>query len=72
LQLAWGSQDYGRIPENLAGDQNKAYVIVVLLRGEGSMFGLHAPEVAGRLYRALLSNPGTQARTLLPATVLGE
>jgi cell division protein FtsI/penicillin-binding protein 2 len=57
---------------SFAGDQNKAYVIVVLLRGEGSMFGLHAPEVAGKLYRGLLMNPGTEAQTLLPAAVLSK
>lgn len=58
--------------QSFAGDQNKAYVIVVLLRGEGSMFGLHAPEVGGKLYQTLLAYPGTQAQTLLPATVLGK
>jgi penicillin-binding protein 2 len=44
-------------------------VVVVLLRGEGSMFGLHAPEVAGKVYRDLIEKEraGTQARTLVPA-----
>ena len=43
-------------------------VVVVLLRGEGSMFGLHAPEVAGKVYRDLLANakPDSQAHSLLP------
>ena len=58
--------------QSFTGDQNKAYVVVVLLRGEGSMFGLHAPEVGGKLYHALLTYPGTQAQTLLPATVVGK
>ena len=58
--------------QSFAGDQNKAYVVVVLLRGEGSMFGLHAPEVGGKLYHALLTYPGTQAQTLLPAAVVGK
>ena len=46
-------------------------VVVVLLRGEGSMFGLHAPEVAGKLYRDLIEKDkaGTQARTLVPAVI---
>jgi penicillin-binding protein 2 len=54
--------------QSFAGDQNQGYVVVVLLRGEGSMFGLHAPEVGGKLYQALLAYPGT----LLPATALGK
>jgi penicillin-binding protein 2 len=58
--------------QSFTGDQNKAFVVVVLLRGEGSMFGLHAPEVGGKLYHALLAYPGTQAQTLLPATALGR
>ena len=58
--------------QSFAGDQNKAYVIVVLLRGEGSMFGLHAPEVGGKLYHALLTYPGTQAQSLPPAAVVGK
>lgn len=46
-------------------------VVVVLLRGEGSMFGLHAPEVAGKVYRDLIEKQrgGTQARTLVPAII---
>jgi len=58
--------------QSFTGDQNKGYVVVVLLRGEGSMFGLHAPEVGGKLYHALLTYPGTQAQTLLPAAALGR
>ncbi len=58
--------------QSFTGDQNKAYVVVVLLRGEGSMFGLHAPEVGGKLYHALLAYPGTQATALLPATLVGK
>jgi hypothetical protein len=44
-------------------------VVVVLLRGEGSMFGLHAPEVAGKLYRDLIEKEraATQASTVVPA-----
>jgi penicillin-binding protein 2 len=58
--------------QSFTGDQNKAYVIVVLLRGEGSMFGLHAPEVGGKLYQALLAYPGIQAQTLLPAALVAK
>lgn len=60
---------------SFSGDQNKGYVIVVLLRGEGSMFGLHAPEIAGKLYKGLLASEqaGIQPRALLPAdTALGK
>jgi penicillin-binding protein 2 len=36
------------------GDEEPQYVVVVLLRGGRMMFGPHAAEIAGRLYRELL------------------
>jgi penicillin-binding protein 2 len=44
------------------------YTVVVMLRGGRLMFGPHAAEVAGKLYRDLLERvrAGTQARGLLP------
>lgn len=42
------------------------HVVVVLLRGGPPMFGPHAAEIAGRVYKGLLANAklGTQARGL--------
>jgi penicillin-binding protein 2 len=50
------------------------HVVVVLLRGGPPMFGPHAAEIAGRVYRGLLANAklGTQARSLEPASSRAE
>ena len=49
------------------GDQAD-HVVVVLLRGGPPMFGPHAAEIAGRVYRTLFANAklGTQAGALEP------
>ena len=54
---------------SFSSEQKPDRVIVVLLRGEGSMFGLHAPEVAGKIYREMIATAkaGTQASSLVPA-----
>jgi cell division protein FtsI/penicillin-binding protein 2 len=55
---------------SFSSEQKPDRAIVVLLRGEGSMFGLHAPEVAGKIYRDMMASAkaGTQASSLVPAT----
>ncbi|HXJ95217.1 MAG TPA: penicillin-binding transpeptidase domain-containing protein [Terriglobia bacterium] len=55
---------------SFSSEQKPDRAIVVLLRGEGSMFGLHAPEVAGKIYRDMIASAktGTQASSLVPAT----
>ncbi len=53
-----------------ADERQPKYVVVVLLRGGRPMFGPHAAEIAGRLYRDLhqREKTGTQAnRSALPA-----
>jgi penicillin-binding protein 2 len=56
---------------SFSSEQKPDRVVVVLLRGEGSMFGLHAPEVGGKIYRDMIASmkAGNQARNLVPATV---
>jgi penicillin-binding protein 2 len=56
---------------SFSNDPKVSRVVVVLLRGEGSMFGLHAPEVAGKVYRDLLEKEraATQASTVMPAVL---
>ena len=48
-----------------ASEREPKYVVVVLLRGGRMMFGPHAAEIAGRLYRGLRvrEQPDTQAST---------
>lgn len=48
-----------------SGQENPRYVVVVLLRGGRPMFGPHAAEIAGRVYRGLLQKERstTQAHT---------
>ncbi len=53
---------------SFSSEQKPELAIVVLLRGEGSMFGLHAPEVAGKIYKDMLASAKTQA-SLAPGTV---
>jgi cell division protein FtsI/penicillin-binding protein 2 len=57
-----------------ASERDPRYVVVVLLRGGKPMFGPHAAEIAGRLYRILRekeqnATPATQAssRVFLPS-----
>lgn len=47
-----------------AGQQNPRYVVVVLLRGGRQMYGPHAAEIAGRLYRGLRDKEPAFARTV--------
>jgi penicillin-binding protein 2 len=56
---------------SFSNEQKPDRVVVVLLRGEGSMFGLHAPEIAGKIYRDMIASAkaGTQASSLVPAAV---
>ena len=53
------------------GNENPQYVVVVLLRGGRMMFGPHAAEIAGRLYRELLQKEHL-ALTKREATSNGE
>ena len=57
---------------SFSSEQKPDRVVVVLLRGEGSMFGLHAPEIAGKVYREMIANAkaDNQARNLVPASTL--
>ncbi|HEY6290767.1 MAG TPA: penicillin-binding transpeptidase domain-containing protein [Terriglobia bacterium] len=54
---------------SFSDNQRLDRVVVVLLRGEGSMFGLHAPEIAGKVYKDLIEaeKTGSQADTVVPA-----
>jgi len=54
--------------------ENPKYVVVVLLRGGRPMFGPHAAEIAGRLYRDLreTEHPQVQARGPEPVTRASE
>jgi penicillin-binding protein 2 len=45
------------------GDQQPKYVVVVLLRGGRMMFGPHAAEIGGRLYRELLQKESVAQAT---------
>ena len=53
---------------SFSSDQKPNRVVVVLLRGQGSTYGPHAPEIAGKIYRDLLekSRLGAQAHSLFP------
>ena len=52
-----------------ANEREPKYVVVVLLRGGRPMYGPHAAEIAGRLYRGLRlrEQPDTQASSPLPS-----
>jgi cell division protein FtsI/penicillin-binding protein 2 len=52
-----------------ANERGPKYVVVVLLRGGRPMYGPHAAEIAGRLYRGLRlrEQPDTQASSPLPS-----
>ena len=58
---------------SFSSNQKLDRVVVVLLRGEGSMFGLHAPEIAGKVYRDLIEaeKTGSEASTIVPALLPG-
>jgi penicillin-binding protein 2 len=64
------SEDGGRMGWfiSFAEQQQPEYVVVVMLRGGRAMFGPHAAEVAGDLYRSLLPQQEQSARALtIPA-----
>jgi penicillin-binding protein 2 len=64
------SEDGGRMGWfiSFAEQQQPEYVVVVMLRGGREMFGPHAAELAGALYRALLPQANQSARALtIPA-----
>lgn len=65
------SEDGGRMGWfiSFAEQQQPEYVVVVELRGGRTSFGPHAAEVAGGVYRALLSEP-TQAAQASPPALL--
>lgn len=52
-----------------ASEDQPKYVVVVLLRGGRPMFGPHAAEIAGRVYRELLVKDQPPAQPSMPATV---
>jgi penicillin-binding protein 2 len=54
---------------SFSSEQKPDRVVVVLLRGDGSMFGLHAPEVGGKIYKDMIASAkaASQARSLIPA-----
>ena len=58
------SQDGARLGwfVSYADQENPKYVVVVLLRGGRPMFGPHAAEIAGRLYRDLYSKQQSAER----------
>jgi penicillin-binding protein 2 len=66
------SEDGGRMGWfiSFAQQQQPEYVVVVMLRGGRPMFGPHAAEVAGNLYRALLPQQGQAAQALSPPAIL--
>lgn len=59
---------------SFAGQRQPKYVVVVLLRGGRPMFGPHAAEIAGRLYRELRMREydATQASHATPPSGLSE
>jgi penicillin-binding protein 2 len=64
------SEDGGRMGWfiSFAEQQQPEYVVVVMLRGGRAMFGPHAAEVAGDLYRSLLPQQDQSANALtIPA-----
>ena len=56
-----------------ASEGDPKYVVVVLLRGGRMMYGPHAAEIAGRLYRGLRlrEQPDTEADTPIPSFLDG-
>jgi penicillin-binding protein 2 len=66
------SEDGGRMGwfVSFAEEQQPEYVIVVMLRGGRLMFGPHAAEIAGDLYRFLLPQQGQHAQVTSPPTLL--
>lgn len=68
------SEDGGRMGwfVSFAEQQQLEYVVVVMLRGGRLMFGPHAAEVAGSLYRFLLPQQGQAAQALSPPAILSH
>lgn len=66
------SEDGGRMGWfiSFAQQQQPEYVVIVMLRGGRAMFGPHAAEVAGIVYRALLPQQSQAAQAIAPATIL--